>query len=79
MRMVGSGFLGLLLGGVAGFWLGLMVGLIYTELAQVSCFEGLCGYVAAGVGAACAALGGLAGAVYAVRRSLQRRASEAVY
>ena len=68
MRAVGYGLLGLVLGSVAGFWLGLMTGLIYTELASVSCFEGLCGYVAVAIGACGAALGGLAGAIYGVRR-----------
>ena len=33
MRTVGYGFVGLVLGAVGGFWLGLMLGLIYTELA----------------------------------------------
>jgi hypothetical protein len=72
MRAVGYGFVGFALGCIGGFWLGLMMGLIYTELASVSCFEGLCGYVAAGIGALAAALCGLAGAVYGFRRGLKR-------
>jgi hypothetical protein len=72
MRSLGYGLLGLVLGAVGGFWLGLMVGLIYTELASVSCFEGLCGYVAAGIGGCGAALGGLAGAVYGLHRASRR-------
>jgi hypothetical protein len=48
MRAVGYGLVGLVLGSVGSFWVGLMIGLIYTELASVSCFEGLCGYVAGG-------------------------------
>jgi hypothetical protein len=67
---------GLVLGAVGGFWLGLMLGLIYTELASVSCFEGLCGYVAGGIGVLGAALCGLAGAIYGFRRAL-RTPSEA--
>ena len=77
MRAVGYGFVGLALGAVGGFWLGLMLGLIYTELASVSCFEGLCGYVAGGIGAIGAALCGLAGAIYGFRRALRRDPSEA--
>jgi hypothetical protein len=69
MRAVGYGFVGLVLGAVGGFWLGLMLGLIYTELASVSCFEGLCGYVAGGFGGLGAALCGLAGAIYGFRRA----------
>ena len=38
MRAVGYGLVGLILGSVGGFWVGLMIGLIYTELASVSCF-----------------------------------------
>ena len=77
MRAVGYGLVGLVLGSVGGFWVGLMVGLIYTELASVSCFEGLCGYVAGGVGALGAVLCGLAGAGYGLRRGLRRDPSEA--
>ena len=76
MRAVGYGFVGLVLGAVGGFWLGLMLGLIYTELASVSCFEGLCGYVAAGIGVLGAALCGLFGTIYGFRRAL-RTPSEA--
>ena len=72
MRAIGYGFVGLALGCIGGFWLGLMAGLIYTELASVSCFEGWCGYVAAAVGAAGAAPCGLAGAVYGFRRGARR-------
>jgi hypothetical protein len=77
MRAVGYGLVGLVLGAVGGFWLGLMGGLIYTELASVSCFEGLCGYVAGGVGVAGAMLCGGAGAVYGVRRGLRQDPAEA--
>ncbi|HEX8663718.1 MAG TPA: hypothetical protein VF744_06775 [Beijerinckiaceae bacterium] len=77
MRAVGYGLVGLVLGAVGGFWLGLMLGLIYTELASVSCFEGLCGYVAGGVGVLGAVLCGLAGMIYGFRRALRRDPSEA--
>ena len=40
MRAVGYGLVGLVLGSVGGFWVGLMIGLIYTELASVSCSRG---------------------------------------
>ena len=69
MRAVGYGLVGLVLGSVGGFW-------VYTELASVSCFEGLCGYVAGGVGALGAVLCGLAGA-YGLRRGLRRDPAEA--
>jgi hypothetical protein len=77
MRAIGYGLVGLALGCVGGFWLGLMIGLIYTELASVSCFEGLCGYVAAGIGALGGALCGLAGGVYGFRRGLRREEATA--
>ena len=77
MRAVGYGFVGLALGAVGGFWLGLMLGLIYTELASVSCFEGWCGYVAGGIGVLGAVLCGFAGTAYGLRRALRRDSSEA--
>ena len=77
MRAVGYGLVGLVLGSVGSFWVGLMIGLIYTELASVSCFEGLCGYVAGGVGVLGAVLCGLAGAAYGLRRGLRRQPAEA--
>jgi hypothetical protein len=76
MRVVGYGLVGLVLGSVGGFWVGLMIGLIYTELASVSCFEGFCGYVAGGVGVLAAVLCGLAGAGYGLRRALKRQPAE---
>ena len=76
MRAVGYGLVGLVLGAVGGFWLGLMLGLIYTELASVSCFEGLCGYVAAAIVAGGAALGVLIGAGYGFRRGARQRRGE---
>jgi phytoene/squalene synthetase len=78
MRAVGFGFVGLALGCIGGFWLGLMAGLIYTEMASVSCFEGYCGYVAAAIGALGAALSGLGGAIYGFRRG-QRREEAAAF
>ena len=77
MRAVGYGFVGFALGCIGGFWLGLMLGLIYTELASVSCFEGLCGYVAAGIGALGAGLSGLGGAFYGFRRGMRREEAAA--
>jgi hypothetical protein len=41
MRAVGFGLLGLVLGAAAGFWLGLMGGLIYAEAAQAELHRGL--------------------------------------
>jgi hypothetical protein len=77
MRAVGYGFVGFALGCIGGFWLGLMLGLIYTELASVSCFEGQCGYVAAGIGALGAGLSGLGGAIYGFRRGMRREEAAA--
>jgi hypothetical protein len=72
MRAVGYGFVGFALGCIGGFWLGLMLGLIYAEIASVSCFEGLCGYVAASIGALGAGIAGIGGAIYGFRRGLRR-------
>jgi hypothetical protein len=72
MRALGYGLLGALLGSVGGFWIGLMGGLIYADVAQVSCFDGSCGTVAGAIGALAAALAALAGAVHGVRRGLSR-------
>jgi hypothetical protein len=72
MRVVGYGLVGLVLGALGGFWFGLMAGLIYTDFARVSCFEGLCGYVAGAFGALGAVAGGVAAAGYGVRRATRR-------
>lgn len=72
MRAVGFGLLGLVLGAAAGFWLGLMGGLIYAEAAKVSCIEGLCSAVAVTSAAFCAAGGGIAGAAIGFRQGLRR-------
>lgn len=42
---IGLALLGLVLGGAAGGGLGLVGGLLYTELAGTSGFEGYAGYV----------------------------------
>jgi hypothetical protein len=77
MRAIGFGFVGFALGCIGGFWVGLMTGLIYAELASVSCFEGHCGYVAAAIGALGAALSGFGGAIYGFRRGLRREEAAA--
>ena len=69
MRALGYSLLGLITGTAAGFWLGLMFGLIYADFAQVSCFDGQCSALAARVGAGMAALGGLFGASLGLRRA----------
>lgn len=76
MRAIGYGLAGLALGCMIGFWLGLMLGLVYAELAHVSCFDGLCSSVAARIGFAGAAAGGFLGASYALRRALRREPRE---
>jgi hypothetical protein len=77
MRAIGFGFVGFALGCIGGFWLGLMTGLIYTELASVSCFEGHCGYVAAAIRAFGACLSGLGGEIYGFRRGMRREEAAA--
>jgi hypothetical protein len=72
MRTALLGLLGLVSGAAAGFWLGLMSGLIYAEAAKVSCFEGYCGYVAAYFAFAGGAGCGVAGAVVGIRHGLKR-------
>jgi hypothetical protein len=72
MRTVLLGLLGLVLGAAAGSWLGLMSGLVYAELAKISCFEGYCGYVAAAFALVGAAGLGIGGAFIGVRRALGR-------
>ena len=46
-RTIGLALLGLLFGAVAGGGLGLLGGLAYTELANISGFEGYSGFVVA--------------------------------
>jgi predicted lysophospholipase L1 biosynthesis ABC-type transport system permease subunit len=77
MKTLLFGLLGLTLGATAGFWLGLMGGLIYAEAAKVPCFEGHCGYVAAYIAMTGAALCGLVGSVLGLRRGLKRRPADA--
>lgn len=72
MRTALFGLLGLILGAAAGFWLGLMSGLIYAEAAKVSCSEGYCGYVALFFALVGAAGLGVTGTTIGVRRSLRR-------
>lgn len=72
MRAVSFGLLGLVLGAAAGFWLGLMGGLIYAEAAKVSCIEGFCSAVAVTSAAFGAAGGGIAGAATGLRQGLRR-------
>ena len=47
VRTTGFALLGLLFGAVAGGGLGLIGGLAYTELANISGFEGYSGFVVA--------------------------------
>lgn len=77
MRALGYGFLGLTAGTAAGFWFGLMSGLIYADFARITCFEGRCGAVAIGIGAMGAVLGGVAGTGLGLRRAGAGREGEA--
>ena len=73
------GLVGLITGIAAGFWIGLMSGLIYADFAQVSFFDGQCRAVAVRIGAAGAALGGLSGTGFGLRRASGRGARRAAF
>lgn len=67
------GFLGLVLGGVVGFGLGLGAGVVISEVTDMSCFEGACGFFAFFVGIGGLVLGAIAGLVFAIWRVNRRR------
>lgn len=69
--------LGLGLGALAGSWFGLMGGLIYAELAKISCVQGHCGAVAASIAGFGAVAGGLAGGFVGLRRGRRLNAGNA--
>ncbi len=68
-RAAGLVFLGLFAGGIVGGLVGLGVGLAYTQLANVSRFEGYSGFVVGYWIVAGIAFGVLAGFAIAMRRA----------
>lgn len=72
-----AALLGLLLGGGAGAVLGFLLGAGIAEVTEMSCFEGACGYFAAGIGLLGLVAGAIAGGVFAAWWSGRRRARAA--
>jgi len=70
---IGLALLGLVVGGAVGGGLGLGGGLLYTELAGTSGFEGLAGYVVVVWMLGGILLGLIAGLIVALRRSGRSR------
>lgn len=65
--------LGVVLGGVLGFGAGLLVAELIIEFADISCFEGACGYFAVFFALAVMLVGAVAGGIFAFRRSRRKR------
>lgn len=65
--------LGVLVGGAAGAGLGLLIGSVIAELAEISCFEGGCGYFVVLIGIVGCLVGAIAGGILAVWLTLRRR------
>jgi hypothetical protein len=57
------GFLGLIGGGFIGLWIGVGIGELIATLADISCFEGGCGYFVAAIGLLGILLGAIAGLI----------------
>ena len=70
-----SALIGVVLGAALGFGAGLGLGLTIAYLAQVSCFEGYCGYFAVMFALLGAAIVGMAGAIFGVRLARRKPAS----
>lgn len=69
--------LGVVLGGGAGAGLGLLVGAGIAEITDMSCFEGACGFFAAGIGLLGLIVGAVGGGIFGALWSGRRRASAA--
>jgi hypothetical protein len=61
-----AALLGIILGAVVGAVGGFLAGSVIADVAQVSCFEGGCGYFAAFIGLAGLVVGAIAGGILAV-------------
>jgi len=59
-------FLGILIGGFVGFWLGIGIGVAISEVTNMSCFEGACGFFVFFVGLAGVLVGAIIGLVLAL-------------
>ena len=73
MAQLLSGLLGFLLGGAAGLGIGLLLGAVIADVAEISCFEGGCGFFALFVGLAGLLVGAVAGPILAVWWVRRRR------
>lgn len=67
-----AGILGVIVGGVLGFAVGLGAGILITEVTDMSCFEGACGFFAFFLGLGGVIIGAVAGGVFAVLRVNRR-------
>ena len=67
------GFLGLAAGGAIGAVAGFLAGGAIAEIADISCFEGACGYFAAAIGLGGLLVGAIGGCVTAVLVANRRR------
>lgn len=65
--------LGVLGGAVVGFGIGILLGSIISEVTDMSCFEGACGYFAFFIGVLGLLVGAIAGGILAVWFSNRRR------
>lgn len=65
--------LGVLVGGAVGAGLGLLIGSVIAEVAEISCFEGGCGYFVVLIGIVGCLVGAIAGGILAVWLTLRRR------
>lgn len=59
--------LGLIVGGAVGFGVGLGAGILIVEAADISCFEGACGFFAFFTGLGGVLIGAVVGLVFALR------------
>jgi len=72
-----AAILGVIVGGTLGFGIGLGAGIAMSEAANMSCFEGACGFFAFFVGLAGILVGAIVGGIFAVRR-VNRRPKPAI-
>lgn len=64
---------GIVVGGAVGFGVGLGGGVAFSELTNMSCFEGACGYFAFFIGLLGLIVGAVAGGILAIWLTLRRR------
>jgi hypothetical protein len=71
--VVVAAILGVVVGAAVGFGIGLGGGIAFSELTNMSCFEGACGYFAFFMGLFGLIIGAIAGGILAVWLILRRR------